>query len=141
MPANLLLLPVFLMVLLTMVVWYRMLTVRVAALKTARIHPEKLKSQAARSLLPNEAHIPAENFANQFEVPVLFYALMGFLYITDSANYYFLAAALCYVALRIVHSTIALTYNRVMHRFSSYIASCIVLWGMWIAFGISLYTR
>jgi len=66
---------------------------------------------------------------------------MGFLYITDSANYYFLGAALCYVALRILHSAIALTYNRVMHRFSSYIASCIILWAMWIAFGISLYTR
>ena len=74
------------MVLLTAFVWARMLQVRVAAMKQIRLHPEKMKSQQAKSLLPEAANIPAENFINIFEVPVLFYVLIGFMLIMEGGH-------------------------------------------------------
>ncbi len=127
-------LPVISLVLLTIIVWGRMLFVRVAAMKSVKIHPEKLKSQKAKSLLPDDANIPAENFANLFEVPVLFYLLATFLYVSDSVSWFYIIAGFSYVLLRYAHSFIALTYNKVMHRFTVYLLSCLVLWIMWGAF-------
>ena len=36
-----------------------------------------------------------------------------------------------YVGLRYVHSLVHCTYNRVMHRFIAYAASCLVLMLLW----------
>jgi len=36
-----------------------------------------------------------------------------------------------YVALRVVHSAIQCTYNKVMHRMRAFIASVFVLWAIW----------
>jgi hypothetical protein len=46
----------------------------------------------------------------------------------------FVAAAWAYVGLRALHSLIHVTYNRVVHRFLVYVASTLLLFGMWIAF-------
>jgi hypothetical protein len=134
MSKEMIVLPVILLVLLTIVVWARMLVVRMSAMKLVRIHPEKMKSQKAKELLPEEANIPAENFINLFEVPVLFYVLAVFLYVSDNVSLFYLGAGFTYVALRYVHSFIALTYNKVIHRFQAYLLSCLVLWVMWGAF-------
>ena len=123
--------PVFLMVLLTAIVWARMLQVRVAAMKQIRLHPEKMKSQQAKSLLPETANIPAENFINIFEVPVLFYVLVGFMLIVDQVSNFSIFAAFLFVFLRYMHSFIALTYNKVTQRFLVYVLSSLVLWTMW----------
>ena len=131
MSKEIIVLPVILLAFLTVVVWVRMFIVRMSAMKSVRIHPEEMKSQKAKELLPEEANIPAENFINLFEVPVLFYVLTTFLYISDSVSLFYMITAFTYVALRYVHSFIALTYNKVMHRFLAYFLSCLVLWIMW----------
>ena len=38
------------------------------------------------------------------------------------------------MALRALHSLIHVTYNRVVHRFLVYVASTLLLFGMWAAF-------
>ena len=131
--------PVFLMVLLTATVWARMLQVRVAAMKQVRLHPEKMKSQQAKSLLPETANIPAENFINIFEVPVLFYVLVGFMLIVDQVSNFSIFAAFLFVFLRYIHSFIALTYNKVTQRFLVYVLGSLVLWVMWGHFAFQLF--
>jgi len=131
MSKEIIFLPVILMVLLTIVVWGRMLVVRMSAMKSVRIHPEKMKSQKAKELLPEGANIPAENFVNLFEVPVLFYLLVTFLYLSDTVSLFYIITGFIYVFLRYIHSFIALTYNKVIHRFQAYLLSCLVLWAMW----------
>lgn len=131
--------PVFLMVLLTAIVWARMLQVRVAAMKQIRLHPEKMKSQQAKSLLPETANIPAENFINIFEVPVLFYVLVGFMLIADQVSNFSIFAAFLFVFLRYIHSFIALTYNKVTQRFLVYVLGSLVLWVMWAHFAFQLF--
>lgn len=124
-------LPVILLVLLTVVVWVRMLVVRMTVMKLVRFHPEKMKSKKAKELLPEAENIPAENFINLFEVPVLFYIVVVFLYISDGVSLFYIITAFTYAALRYTHSFIALTYNKVIHRFQEYLLSCLILWVMW----------
>ncbi|MFT5592135.1 MAG: hypothetical protein ACI8SR_000492 [Oceanicoccus sp.] len=131
--------PVFLMVLLTAIVWARMLQVRVAAMKKIRLHPEKMKSQQAKALLPEAANIPAENFINIFEVPILFYVLIGFMLITEQVSDFNVFAAFVFVFLRYMHSFIALTYNKVTQRFLVYVLGTLVLWAMWGHFAFQLF--
>lgn len=122
-------LPVFMMVLLTFIVWIVMYRQRVAEMRARRIHPEKLKTTAdAARLLESTG---SENFANLFELPVLFYLLMVIIYVTDYVSWFFVTGGLLFVLLRAVHSYIHIGYNRVMHRFYAYSAGGFVLWLMW----------
>lgn len=138
MTQELILLPAFFMVLLTIFVWAYMIKKRIAGMKENRVHPEKMKSQQAKSLLPEHTSISAENFSNIFEVPTLFYVLLGFIFMTQSTSVSLLVLACVYVALRTLHSGITLSYNKVMHRFPTYILSCLVLWVMWANFAYAL---
>jgi hypothetical protein len=75
--------------------------------------------------------IPNRNFMNLLEVPVLFYVVCLTLYVTQETDSVGLALAWSYVSLRVVHSLVHLTYNKVVHRFSFYAASNIVLAVIW----------
>lgn len=122
-------LPVFLMVLLTFIVWIVMYRQRVSEMRAKRIHPEKLKTTAdAARLLETTA---AENFANLFELPVLFYLLMLLVFTTGQVSWFFVITGLLFVLLRAVHSYIHIGSNRVVHRFYAYAAGAFVLWAMW----------
>ena len=48
------------------------------------------------------------------------------------------AAAWLFVALRIAHSAIQCSYNRVMHRFTVYALATLVLTAFWIRFALKL---
>lgn len=138
MQKELIILPIILMVLLTIFVWGRMIWVRLSAMKSIKIHPEKMKSQKAKQLFPEEINVPAENFVNLFEIPVLFYLLSTLLLVTDSVSLFYFVASFIYVVLRYVHSFIALTYNKVVHRFKAYLLSCLVIFTMWGKFSYDL---
>ncbi len=75
--------------------------------------------------------IPNRNFTNLLEVPVLFYVVCLTLYVTQETDSVGLALAWSYVSLRVFHSLVHLTYNKVVHRFSFYAASNIVLAVIW----------
>ena len=82
----------------------------------------------------------ADNFRNLFEAPVMFYALCGFLAITQLTTLLLLACAWGYVALRIAHSYVHLTSNQVIRRFQLFLASSLVLYVMWALFAVRLLT-
>lgn len=83
--------------------------------------------------VPGEVSLPNRNFMNLLEAPVLFYVLCVLQYVTRSPIPYFIFGAWLYVALRIAHSLIHLTYNNVMHRLAAFAASNAVLIGLWLA--------
>src|SRR3546814_15803233 len=60
------------MVVLTIVVWVRMYTMRIAQMKRERTHPQAVatSAQSAARLTDSRA---ADHFRNLFELPVLFY--------------------------------------------------------------------
>lgn len=91
--------------------------------------------------VPFDVRLAGRNFSNLFEAPVLFYVLCLSLFVTRTVSMDFLVIAWVYVALRVVHSLIHVSYNKVFHRFSVFAVSCFLLLAMWIMFAMSLYQR
>ena len=81
--------------------------------------------------VPPEVALPNRNMMNLLELPVLFYVACLTCYVTDRVDSIALALAWAYVALRVAHSTIHLTYNRVRHRLLAFAASNVVLVSLW----------
>ena len=125
-------LPCAAMVGLTAVVWVKLYADRLGEMRAKRIDPQALAS--ARATAELERPQAAENFRILFEVPVLFYVLCVALVLNGGSTPGFVRAAWGYVALRVVHSLIHVTYNRVTHRFLVYVASTLLLFGAWAAF-------
>lgn len=82
--------------------------------------------------VPSDVRIPNRNLINLLETPVLFYVIGLMFYVTGHTNSITLCLAWSYVALRIVHSLIHLTYNRIYHRLIAFAASCLVLIALWL---------
>ena len=68
---------------------------------------------------------------NLLELPLLFYVAMLLAQITATGSPLLVGLAWAYVALRVVHSLIHITYNDVLHRFLAFAASNFVLLGIW----------
>ena len=121
MPANAILMPMLALMLLTLAVWILLYVRRIAYMKANRIHAQKVSSpEKVAALIPEQVQYPANNFKNLFELPVLFYGLCLYLYVTGSADAVYVIAAWAFVGLRAVHSLIQCTTNVVMHRFVIY---------------------
>jgi hypothetical protein len=82
--------------------------------------------------VPPDVSIPNRNLMNLLEMPMLFYVACVTLYVTRHVDQAAVGLAWAYVALRAVHSTVHLTYNRVRHRLTAYAASTVVLVMLWI---------
>ena len=129
--AGAILAPFLGMMLLTAFVWAYMYARRLTFIRQHRIPPQELTTpERAAALLPEAVALPANNLRNLLELPVLFYALCLFLYVTGWADGVHVASAWLFVALRAVHSAIHCTVNIVMLRFLSYFAAALVLWFM-----------
>lgn len=122
--------PAVAMVALTFAVWCRMYVVRIGQMRRERIHPQAVatSAQVAARLTDSRA---ADNFRNLFELPVLFYLALALAANAGFVDTVVLALAWLFVALRGLHSLIQCTYNKVMHRFYSYLAGAFVLWALW----------
>lgn len=84
--------------------------------------------------VPGHVSIPNRNYMNLLELPMLFYVGSLMFFVTGKVDAVVLGVAWVYVALRIVHSAIHLTYNRVMHRLIPFALSNVVLTVYWAVF-------
>ena len=121
------------MMLLTALVWAYMYTRRLSYIRANRIPPQELTTpEKASRLLPDSVTLPANNLRNLLELPVLFYALCLYLYVTASVDGIHVISAWLFVVLRAVHSVVHCTVNIVVLRFLSYFAAALVLWFMFV---------
>jgi hypothetical protein len=119
------------MMLLTAVVWVYMYVRRLTYIKTNRIPPQELATpEMAAAVLPEPVARPANNLRNLFELPVVFYALCLYLYVTGSVDGVYVVSAWAFFALRAAHSAVHCTANIVVLRFAAYFAAALVLWFM-----------
>ncbi len=82
--------------------------------------------------VPPEVSLPNRNYMNLLEAPVLFY-VVGFVYYLNNAMLtWFVPLAWAFVALRVIHSVIHLSYNNVHHRLAAFASSNIVLVALWV---------
>jgi hypothetical protein len=123
--------PAFALVGLTAVVFVRMYWLRLAEIGRGRIDAQAVatSSEMARLLTDTRA---SDNFRNLFELPVLFYAAVFVAMSTHLVTPISIALAWIFVVLRIAHSAVHCTYNRVMHRFLLYVAGALVLFTWWV---------
>jgi hypothetical protein len=130
------LLPLFVLVLLTFVLLVWTARLRVAAVRRGEVHPRDI---ALRE--PNwgkrETQI-ANAYHNQLELPVLFYVLTILAWITKQADLLFVVLAWVFVVLRLLHVAIHITSNRLSHRFFAFAGSVLVLALMWVIFVVRI---
>lgn len=81
---------------------------------------------------------PAQNLANLFEMPVLYFALVPLLILTSHASIWQVGLAWIFVVLRALHSLVHIGPNKIRMRARLYIASCVALAAMWLGFAIDL---
>jgi hypothetical protein len=120
------------MVFLTFSVWIYLYVLRVPETKHMKTNLDDLQTRTQAGKLLTVSAATSDNLKNLFEMPVLFYlaAMLAMLLLIQDVLLIRLAWG--FVILRIVHSVVHCTYNRVMHRFIAYIASCLFLILMWI---------
>ncbi len=88
--------------------------------------------------VPPDVSIPNRNYMNLLELPMLFYAVCLTLYVTAHVDALAVSLAWLYVALRLGHSVVHLTYNRVKHRLVFFTLSNFVLMAIWVRLGLAL---
>lgn len=81
--------------------------------------------------VPPEVSLPNRNMMNLLELPMLFYVACLTYLVIGRVNEFALALAWIYVGLRVAHSTIHVTYNRVRHRLIAFALSNVVLVMFW----------
>jgi len=84
--------------------------------------------------VPGYVSIPNRNYMNLLELPMLFYVGSLMFFVTEKVDAVVLGVAWLYVALRVVHSAIHLTYNNVTHRLIPFATSNVVLVTYWALF-------
>ena len=88
--------------------------------------------------VPEPVAIPNRNYMNLLEISVLFYVACLSFNATRHVLPVDVSIALAFVALRIVHSSIHLTYNNAYHRGMVFGLSVNALLALWVRFAISL---
>ena len=104
---------------------------RIRAARAGRVTSDDFKyGESPR--VPPEVAIPNRHMMNLLELPVLFYMSSLFLYVMRATTPSALALAWAYVGLRLGHSVVHLSYNKVMHRLALFALSNVVLVSIWM---------
>jgi hypothetical protein len=121
--------PFFATVFLTLIVWVYMYIRRIAFITTNKFSPKELAIPGRLAQLsPASVSNPSDNFKNLFEIPVLFYVLILYLFVTKQVDTVYINAAWIFVVFRTLHSMVHCTFNLVMLRFYLYLFSTLSVW-------------
>jgi hypothetical protein len=91
--------------------------------------------------VPPHVTLANRNYMNLLELPALFYAGCVVAYVTQHVDHVLVLLAWVYVALRVAHSLVHLSYNDVMHRLTLFALSNFVLLAFWGRLAWTLWLR
>ena len=132
-----LLLPAFVHVALVFYVGGRMGRARFQAARAGRV---KVKDVAVDGTKwPEDVKKIANNYQNQFEVPVLFYAALALIVATGLADWVAVVLSWVFVASRIGHALVHIGPNIVIRRFQLFLFGFVTVVILWLWFGLRLY--
>jgi len=126
------LMPLFVEVLLTFGVMFGMMYFRTSSLQRGETRFADIALREPN--WPVRATQFGYAFANQFELPVLFYVLTILEIITHSADLLFILLAWVFVAMRVLQSVVHVTNNNVRVRGAFYGVGALVLFIMWMIY-------
>ncbi|CDZ44552.1 MAPEG family protein [Neorhizobium galegae] len=81
---------------------------------------------------PRESLVVHNNLKNQFELPVLFYAVCLALYVSTADNWGSVVLAWIFVLSRYAHSYVHLTSNRLRYRRPIFMVGFFAVMAMWV---------
>lgn len=114
--------PFFAMLFLTFVVWVYVYIRRISFINQSKIDSQKLAIPGRLAQMsPAVVSNPSDNLKNLFEIPVLFYALVLYLFVTQQVDMVYVYAAWIFVGFCTLHSIVHCTFNYVMLRFYLYL--------------------
>ncbi len=133
MSTQAILLPLFVEVILTFLLWVGMASLRTRDFSTGAVRPAEIALREPK--WPKRTLQFAYAFSNQFEIPVLFYVLTILAYVTHLAGLIFVILAWVFVIFRILHAYVHVTSNIVRLRGMLYGVAVVALalnWAIYI---------
>lgn len=130
-------LPVFAQIALTILVAVKAGSSRVAALKNREVTLGEIALSA--EAWSNNVKKVSNNFNNQFQIPVLFYVVTGFIIMLGKVDLVAIILAWGFVASRCVHSFIHIGKNDVRKRFQAFLVGVVIVTAMFVWLAIRLY--
>lgn len=123
---------VFGMGVLSLVMFIWMYATRLPAFSKAKLDPqEAMHPGSYHDRIPSEVRRVADNYNHLFEAPTLFYAIALAIVVAGLADPIHAMCAWAYLALRVAHSLVQATVNKVALRFVLFALS-------WVALGIMI---
>lgn len=122
--------PVAALAMWSMVMWAWMYATRIPAMQRAKIDAKGLVGTTGRNLddaLPAEVQWKAHNYNHLMEQPTVFYAVALALAIGGQGDGLNTQIAWAYVGLRVLHSLVQVTVNRVLLRFAIFMLASLAL--------------
>ena len=122
--------PVVALAIWTMVMWLWMYAIRIPAMMKAKVDPDRLVNDPDVTLdkvLPPRVQWKAHNYNHLHEAPTVFYAIAIVLAITGQGDGLNAGLGWAYVGVRIVHSLVQATVNKVPLRFAIFVLSSLIL--------------
>lgn len=126
----------------TMVMWVWMYATRIPAMLRAGIDAKGMVGSTGASLraqLPETVSWKADNYNHLHEAPTLFYAVAIVLAIIGQGDGFNTTLAWAYVGLRVAHSVVQATVNRVALRFALFALSSIALMALILHAAIAVF--
>lgn len=126
----------------TMVMWVWMYATRIPAMLKAGIDAKGMVGSTGASLraqLPDNVSWKADNYNHLHESPTLFYAVAIVLAIIGQGDGFNTTLAWAYVALRVIHSLVQATVNKVAVRFTFFALSSLALMALILHAGIAVF--
>jgi hypothetical protein len=134
--------PVVLLAAWTMVMWLWMYAKRIPAMNAAKIDSANLVGGTGKDLdavLPPNIHWIAHNYNHLHEAPTVFYAVALVLAITGHGDGLNATLGWSYAGLRVVHSLVQATVNRVLVRFALFALSTFVLMALVVHAALAVF--
>lgn len=126
----------------TMVMWVWMYATRIPAMLKAGMDAKGMVGTTGASLraqLPDSVSWKADNYNHLHEAPTVFYAVAIVLAITGMGDGFATTLAWGYAGLRIAHSIVQATINRVALRFALFALSSVALMVLVIQAAIAVF--
>lgn len=124
--------PMFAVVLLIVMVGVLNLYWRVSAVRNRSVRARYFKTFQTDEELPENIIAGGRNYSNLFEVPILFLISCTLVIVLEMETATFVLLAWVFVASRIAHSVIHLSYNHILHRMLVFNVGLLVVLAMWV---------
>ena len=126
----------------TMVMWLWMYATRIPAMNKAGIDAKNLvggEGSSLRGLLPDKVSWKADNYNHLHEAPTVFYAVALTLAVAGAGDGQNALLAWIYVGLRVAHSLVQATANRVLVGVVLFALSSLVLMALVVKAALAVF--